>query len=184
MTDDIDALDELGLVAAVNGAEVQMPPGLSFLTTRDWIISGFTVNMNGSTLLPQLTGANERGVRVRSNAGIKNGTITVTGTGGGSGTGNNAPIVVGALYGESPTTGSISADEGVNNWYVENMTCSTTKDGACAVQVIGGAHNGRIKTIRVPNSSTMAGAHLESICTTAGTGGGTAVFKAGPNISA
>jgi len=122
-----------------------------------------TLDLGGATLTFNLTGASDFGVRLRNRAHVRNGTINVVSGGSpGSQAGIHAPLLIGALYGESPTTASISPDEGVTGWSARDLTLSTSRDGKVAIQVIGGANNGLIENINVPDSATVTGCvHLD-----------------------
>ena len=121
------------------------------------------LDLGGGTLAFALSGANDYGVRLRNNAIVENGTITVASSGSpSSGAGYHAPIVVGPFYGDGGTVASPSVDEGVTDWVARNLTLSTDADGKVAVQVIGGANNGLIENIHVPDNADMFGiVHLD-----------------------
>lgn len=138
--------------------------GATFTRTTGLVVKdNVTLDLGGGRLLFNLSGANDFGVRLRNRAHVCNGRIDVVSTGSpGSQAGIHAPLLIGALYGESPSTASISADEGVSGWSARNLRLSTDRDGKVAVQVIGGANNGVIENIDVPDSALIGGGvHLD-----------------------
>lgn len=145
-----------GGVAHVNGTDLTLTAGI---IVKDDV----TLDLGGATLTFNLSAANDFGVRLRNRAHVRNGTINVVSTGSpGSQAGIHAPLLIGALYGDSPSIASISPDEGVTGWSATNLALSTNRDGKVAIQVIGGACNGLIENINVPDSSTVAGCvHLD-----------------------
>lgn len=135
------------------------------------ILEAVTLDLNGSTLELILGGTNDQGVRVRSHATLCNGVIRVVSQGKPSlQAGVHAPVCIGPLYGEGGTPDHLSPDEGVTNWTIRDLTLSSDKKvmtpagavGAVAIQVMGGATQGLIERITVPDSDTLSGGvHLD-----------------------
>jgi len=126
---------------------------------------GVVLDLQMSTLRLTLTGTGgaDYGLRLRSFASIRNGTVSVETSGTvGSQAGIHAAINIGPLYGDTGTIGSPSPEEGVNNWSILNVTALSDRDGAVAIQVLGGAHNGYINGLTIPDSSELFGAiHMD-----------------------
>jgi hypothetical protein len=126
-----------------------------------------SLNLNGGTLLLELSDTNATGVRLRSGATVRNGTITVRSSGRPSLQGAaHAPVVVGPLYGEGSDPGRPSPDEGVSGWAIRDLTLSSDKDvddgagsrsGAAAISIRGGVHDGLIENIQIPDNAVMLG---------------------------
>lgn len=135
------------------------------LNTGPIIKDKVVVRLNGAKLRLTLTGTGgyDYGVRIRSNAGIEGGEIAVESSGSvGTQAGIHAAMHIGPMYGDGGTVASPSAEEGVHNWYVRNMKLSTNRDGKVAMQIVGGANNGIVENIEVPDSAVMFGAvHLD-----------------------
>ena len=148
-------------VSAAGGGTIFLGGAGLALTAGLIVKDDVTLDLDGGKLTFNLSGANDFGVRLRNRAHVRNGEIEVVSSGSpGSQAGIHAPVLVGALYGDSPTTPS--ADEGVTGWSVRNLKLSTSGTGKVAVQIIGGANNGVVENIEVPDNAVMAGAvHLD-----------------------
>jgi hypothetical protein len=154
------------------GGTVRCVAGATYRCRRaPVVLDRVTLDLNGATLVLELSGGNDQGVRLRSHAVLRNGTVTVRSQGKPSLQGGaHAPVCVGPLYGEGGTSAQPSPDEGVSDWIIADLTLSTDKRvpveggvmGGVAIQVMGGATRGRIERIVVPDSTTMVGAiHLD-----------------------
>ena len=154
------------------GGTVRCVAGATYRCRRaPVVLDRVTLDLNGATLVLELSGGNDQGVRLRSYAVLRNGTVTVRSRGKPSLQGGaHAPVCVGPLYGEGGTSSQPSPDEGVSDWIIADLTLSTDKRvpveggvmGGVAIQVMGGAARGRIERIVVPDSTTMVGAiHLD-----------------------
>lgn len=128
--------------------------------TAPVIKAGVCFDLQGAELHLTLNGGNLRGVSLRSKAVLQNGTVrtTSTGTPGSSGSYHTA-VTIGPSYGDSPSTGSISPEEGAVGWTVRNMTLSTDRADRPAVQVIGGC-SGIIEDCEIPDG-VCSGIHLD-----------------------
>ena len=164
------AIDRL---SAAGGGELALPPGAVTVASIAPVVKPDVVlNLNGGTLLLVLHEHNATGVRLRSNATLKNGTVQVRSSGRPSLQGAaHAPVVVGPLYGEGGTPDAISPEEGVGGWTIRDLILASDKRaevgdgnwiGAPAIQIMGGAHDGLIENIEIPDSAVMAGGiHLD-----------------------
>lgn len=152
--------------AAAGGGTVRCSAGKTYkLNSAPIVKDRVTLDLNGATLRLTLTGTGgyDYGVRLRNYAALVNGTITVESSGTvGSQGGIHAPINIGPMYGDGGTVASPSPDEGVTGWVLRNLKLSTNRTGKVAIQVIGGANNGVIENVEVPDSAVMYGAvHLD-----------------------
>lgn len=165
--EDFDSLQSaIDAMHLIGGGTVRCSPGKTYtLTVAPIVRDRVTLDLNGATLRLTLTGTGgyDYGVRVRSYACVINGTITVESSGTvGSQGGIHAPINIGPMYGDGGTVASPSADEGVTGWTLRNLKLSTNRLGKMAIQIIGGANNGVIENVEVPDSAVMYGAvHLD-----------------------
>lgn len=159
------AIDEL---SQRGGGELTLRSGATTLARAAPVVrDNVSLNLNGGTLLLQLSETNATGVRLRSGATLRNGTVTVRSSGQPSAQGAaHAPVVVGPLYGEGGTPDRLSPDEGVGGWTIRDLILSSDKDvddgaggriGSAAISIMGGAHHGLIENIRVPDSAVMLG---------------------------
>ena len=169
-----DAYDAIQAVIdqAVPGDVIRLPRATYTLTKGPIVKPGIALDLNGSTLTLTLSGALDRGVRLRSFAQVFGGTIAVVSSGQPSlQAGVHSPVTVGPLYGDSPTVGGISPDEDVTGWRIYDLTLSTDKlvsengayaVGGVAIQIYGDASHGVIEDIRIPDSNRMfGGIHLD-----------------------
>ena len=159
---------EIDRMAASGGGELRLRAGGRTRATVSPIIrDNVSLDLNGGTLLLDLSGTNATGVRLRSGATLRNGAVTVRSSGRPSQqAAAHAPVVVGPLYGEGGTPEALSPDEGVSGWTIRDLVLASDKDveavdsfriGAPAIQIMGGAHNGLIENIEVPDSAVMVG---------------------------
>jgi hypothetical protein len=173
-SDDSAALQAaIDRASAAGGGEVRLRAGAATVArAAPVVMPNVILDLNGGTLLLPLRERNATGVRLRSNATLRNGSVVVRSSGSPSLQGAaHAPVVVGPLYGEGGTPGRMSPDEGVSGWTIRDLVLSSDKNvdggggsrvGAPAIQIMGGAHRGRIENIEVPDNPHMAGGvHLD-----------------------
>ena len=161
-----DVQDRLDALSA-SGGTLRLPEGARTVVTRGIVVpAGVTLDLNGGELLAILDEANEAGVRLLTGSSLLNGAVTVVSRGvPGIQAGAHAPVLIGALLGDSPDHRRPSPFEAPAHWRVSGVTLRSDKLvqvdgiglGAPAVQVMGGAHHGIIEDIQVPDSSRMAG---------------------------
>ena len=172
-TDDKTAVQDAIDAAAVTGGIVFGTNGKTYRCTLAPVVLDYVaLDLAGSTLLLDLSDTNDTGVSLRNYAELRNGVVEVQSSGTPSLQGGvHAPVTIGPIYGNGGTVASPSADEGVTGWAVRNMVLSSDKDadmgggasiGAAAISIMGGANNGVIEQIEVPDSDVMLGAvHLD-----------------------
>ena len=160
-------------ISANGGGELLLRAGaVTFVDGGLLLRENVTLNLHGGTLLIRLSETNAVGVRLRSGATLKNGAIKVRSHGAPSLQGAaHAPVVVGPLYGDGGSPERRSADDGARGWTIRDLVLSTDKNadagegnriGAPAIQIMGGAHQGLIENIEVPDSEYMVGGiHLD-----------------------
>lgn len=158
-TNDATALQSaIDYLSSVGGGTLTCLPGKTYkLNTAPIVKDRVILDLNGATLRCTLTatGGADYGPRVRNYAGLINGTINIVSSGViGSQAGLHAAVNVGPLASDGGTVASPSADEGVTGWQIRNLTLSTDRDGKAVIQVMGGANNGIIENITVPDSAT------------------------------
>ena len=129
------------------------------------IPAGVTLDLNGGELIAILSNADAAGVRLLSGSAVQNGRISVVSRGTpGTQAGAHSAILVGGLIGENDAGPSRYADP--SNWRISNVMVQSDKDisdsngqgvGAAAIQVNGGAADGLIEGVTVPDSSVMLG---------------------------
>lgn len=153
----IDAL------SAAGGGKLRAGGRTYRLTAPLIIKDGVDLDMEGGKLLFALSGAADYGVRLRSRAHIRNFIIEVQSSGSpNAGAGFHSPIVIGPFYGDGGTVASPSVDEGVSRWGIHNGKLWTSGVGKVGIQIIGGANNGVIEDVEIPDNSAMAGGiHLD-----------------------
>lgn len=161
-----DLQDRLDQAAARGGGVVVLERGAKVFT-RDGVVvpPRVTLDLNGGELVADLHSANAAGVKLLSFSAVENGAITVRSHGTpGTQAGAHAPILVGGLLGDALLGPSLFSDP--QGWRISNVTLRSDKDlvlpdgsrlGSAAVQVIGGAYDGLIEGIRVPDSDGLAG---------------------------
>ena len=158
--------DRLDQAAAHGGGTVMLERGVRVFV-RDGVIvpEQVTLDLNGGELVADLHSADAAGARLMSHAAILNGAITVRSHGTpGTQAGAHAPILVGGLLGDAAIAPSRITNP--RGWRISNVTLRSDKSlmlsedvrlGAAAVQVIGGAHEGLIEEVRIPDSDRLAG---------------------------
>lgn len=173
-TDEGEALQAaIDRIAQAGGGELVLRSGGTTLARAGPVVrDNVSLNLNGGTLLLDLSETNATGVRLRSGATLRGGVVSVRSSGRPSLQGAaHAPVVVGPLYGEGGTPESPSPDEGVSGWTIRDLVLTSDKNaeigdgnriGAAAIQIMGGAHRGLIENIRVPDSDVMlGGVHMD-----------------------
>lgn len=164
--------DAIDAAAATGGIVFGTKGSIYRCTVAPIVLDNVALDLAGATLLLDLSQTNDTGVRLRSHAELRNGTVEVRSSGTPSlQAGVHAAVTIGPIYGDGGTVGEESDDEGVAGWTVRNMVLSTDKNadmgggafiGGAAISVIGGASNGLIEQIVVPDSGRMVGAvHLD-----------------------
>lgn len=134
--------------------------------------NGVTLDLNGGRLIATLVASDDAGVRLLSDSALVNGTVIVRSRGRpGLQGGAHAPVLIGTLYGEDRSVDLRSRFADPHGWRVSGVTLSSDKAvpagdgtvlGAPAIAVTGGASDGVIENVTVPDSSTMAGGvHLD-----------------------
>lgn len=165
--------DHAALQAAIDslpaGGTLLNSPGVIYrCTVAPDIKDGVTYNLNGGGLLLTLTGVNDTGVRLRSNATLCNGSVTVQSSGSSisAQASVHAPVTIGAIQGAGGTVGAPSVYDSVSGWVVRDLVLSSNKSvsngsggvvGSAAIAISGGPNNGLIENIEVPDSSVMYG---------------------------
>ena len=167
----VDVQAELAALARSGGGTYRLAPGAR-VTVHEGVVvpRGVTFDLNGGELVAILTEPNAAGVRLMSDAGLRNGTVSVVSRGSpGSQPGAHAPVLIGALLGENPSVDRLSPFESPSGWVVSGVTVRSDKrvamgngvaGGAAGIQVMGGAHDGLIEHIAVPDSAILWGAVL------------------------
>ena len=164
VTNDAAAIQAAIDYASSIGGQTVTGGGLTYRTTSPIIVKDdVTLDLQGGKILSVLSGTNDYGVRLRNRSQVCNGEIEVQSSGTpGSQAGIHAPLLIGPLYGDGGTVSSPSIDEGVTGWSAKNLKLLTNRDGKVCIQIIGGANNGLIENIEVPDSSTLFGVvHLD-----------------------
>jgi hypothetical protein len=163
----------LDVLAQNGGGTHRLPAETTVAVQRGVVVpQGVVLDLNGGHLVATLSDPADAGVRLLSNSGVINGRITVRSRGvPGTQGGAHAPILIGTLYGEDPLPSRRSPFADPAGWRVSGVTLSSDKvvpagggvvAGSPAIQVMGGAKNGIIEDVTVPDSSRMAGGiHLD-----------------------
>lgn len=164
---------EVDRLAAAGGGELRLRSGGTTLARGAPVVGkNVSLDLNGGTLLLELSETNATGVRLRSGATLRNGRVIVRSSGRPSfQSGAHAPVVVGPLLGEGGTPDRVSPDGDVSGWTISDLVLSSDKDvdlgygvrlGCAAIQIMGGAHNGLIENISIPDSNVMlGGVHMD-----------------------
>lgn len=161
---------ELDALARAGGGVYLLPAARVPAPNGVVVPSGVTLDLNGGELITVLTNATAAGVRLMSDSAVRNGSVTVVSQGSpASQAGAHAPILVGALVGENTAPGRLSPFEAPNGWTISNVTLRSDKRvkgddlppmGSAAIQVIGGARDGLIENVTVPDSALLSGGVL------------------------
>lgn len=164
-----DIQAELTQLSQSGGGTYRLEPGAR-VTVREGLVvpSTVTFDLNGGEIVAVLTRGDVAGVRLLSNATLRNGTVTVVSRGSpGTQAGSHAAVLIGALLGDNPSVDRISPFESPSGWVVSGVTVRSDKRlpvgdgivaGAAGIQVMGGAHAGLIENITVPDSDILSGA--------------------------
>ena len=144
-----------GNLTCENGATYAMNPAPA-------IKNNVRVDMQDSTWNMTLGSGNIPGVRIGTNSGIQNGTLNAISTGTPASQGfYHAAISMGEPNNSGDTPASPGYYQFANNWFVRNMTLSTTRQNNPVLQGIGGLNNGIIENIVIPDSATCSGIHFD-----------------------
>ena len=155
--DAIDYLESIGggKLICENGATYAMNPAPA-------IKNNVQLDMQGATWNMTLGDGNVFGVRIGTNSGIQNGTLNAISTGTPSSQGIwHAAISLGEPNNSGDTPSNPGYYQFANNWFVRNMTISTTRPTGPALQGIGGFYNGILENIVVPDSAFCSGIHFD-----------------------
>ena len=154
-------------ISNAGGGDIGLATGEKVTIQNGLIIPpNVRLDLNGGTIHAILHDANTAGVRLTSNAHVSNGSVKVTSKGSpGIQSGAHAAVLIGALLGENPTVADLSPFEAPSHWTLRNLTLETDKSvqvkgfrlGAPAIQIMGGAKDGAIEDIIVPDNDTMQG---------------------------
>ncbi|OUS25581.1 hypothetical protein A9Q99_20550 [Gammaproteobacteria bacterium 45_16_T64] len=111
-----------------------------------------TLDLNGGTIQLSLTGGDDYGIRLASNAAIKNGTISlIESSNSGLQTIWHSAISVGAAYGHGGTSDNPSYFSNIGYWSISNININQPYDHA-GIQIASEAHHGLIENIRIYSS--------------------------------
>lgn len=159
---------ELNRVNAAGGGIVTLPARQSLRLNGGLVVPrGVVLDLGGNALQITLREAGDAGVRLLSGATIRNGSINVLSRGQrGIQAGAHAAIMVGALYGANLSVDRVSPFESPTGWAISNVTVTSDKAGlqegfhlgAAGIQIVGGASDGLIENVTVPDSAALAGA--------------------------
>jgi hypothetical protein len=166
-----DLQAELDSLGRSGGGTYQFEAGDRVPVSNGVVIPrGVTLDLNGGELIAILSQANAAGVRMLSDTALRNGTVIVISRGSpGIQAGAHAAVLIGALYGENVSPAHLSPFESPSNWVVSNVILRSDKLvsagdgtwlGAAGIQVVGGAHDGVIENVTIPDSARMAGGVL------------------------
>ncbi len=170
-TNDYDALQAaIDAAADAGGGVVQLTSGVIYRSNTGLVLkSGIRLNMNESKIRFVLDGGSEPGVQIYANSIIENGHIEVDSTNCNSAqAGAHAPILVGNLVSGGGSPDALAEGENPTGWVIRNMIVESDKwinsdnpagdfTGAAGIQVYGGAENGLIEGITVPDNAFMFG---------------------------
>lgn len=163
-----DVQAELTALARAGGGTYRLPAGAR-VSVREGVVvpPHVTLDLNGGELVAILTRADAAGVRLMSDATLRNGTVTVVSRGSpGTQSGAHAPVLIGALYGDNLSVERISPFESSSGWVVSGVTVRSDKRvavgdgivaGSAGIQVMGDVHDGLIENIVVPDSDMLLG---------------------------
>lgn len=186
-TDDTSAIQNaINAADAAGGGTIQLTSGKTYKTTAGLILkAGIRLNLNEAKIRSVMNGGGDAAVQVYSNSIVENGHIEVDSTNCNSAqAGAHAPVRIGNLTSNGGTVASPAAGENPTGWIVRNMILESDKwinsgnaasdfIGAAGVQVYGGANNGTIEGITIPDNAFMFAAvnmdwsHLGTISSTA-----------------
>jgi hypothetical protein len=159
---------ELTELSLAGGGTYRIERGAQVTVNEGIVVpSNVTFDLNGGELVAILTRGDVAGVRLLSNATLRNGTVTVLSRGSpGSQASSHAAVLIGALLGDNPSVNRISPFESPSGWVVSGITVRSDKrvalgdgviGGAAGIHVMGGAHDGLIENITVPDSDVLFG---------------------------
>lgn len=186
-TDDTAAIQAaIDAASTLGGGTVLLESGKTYKTTAQINLkAGIRFDMNQAKIRAVLNASSDCGVMVYANSFIENGHVEVDSTNCTSAqAGAHAPIRVGNLTSNGGTVATPAAGENAGGWIIRNMIVESDKwinsgnaasdfVGAAGIQIYGGANNGLIENITVPDNSAMFAAvnmdwsHLGTITSTA-----------------
>lgn len=156
----IDAADAAG------GGVVQLKSGATYKTTSQLTLkAGVRFNLNEGKVRAVLTSGTDAAIVIRSNCILENGHIEVDSFGApGTQAGIHAPVRIGNITGNGGTVASPAAGENPSGWVIQRMILESDKSvdngsgvmvGAAGIQIYGGANNGVIEDITIPDNAQM-----------------------------
>jgi len=164
VTDDITAIQNaIDYLESVGGGKMICGDGVTYaMTAAPEIKNNVQVDMRGATWNMTLGSGNVPGVRIGTNSGIENGTLNAISTGTPSSQYFwHAAISLGEANNQGYTPANPGYYQYANNWFVRNMTLSTTRPNCPAFQGMGGIYNGLLENIVVPSSAYCSGIHFD-----------------------
>lgn len=171
-TDDTVAIQRaVDAAEAADGGVVQLLAGTTYKTSGEIVIkAGIRFNMNEAKIRAVLASGSGAGVSLRANSILENGHIEVDSSGTpGTQAAVHAPVRIGNIVSGGGTVAEPTAGENPSGWIVRNMILETDKwidngagdmVGAAGIQVNGGANNGLIENITIPDNAFMSGGVL------------------------
>jgi hypothetical protein len=164
VTNDYQAIqDAIDYLESIGGGTVICKNGGIYATNpAPALKNNVVVDMRGATWNMTLGSGNVPGVRIGTNSGIQNGELNAISTGTPSSQGFwHAAISMGEPNNSGDTPSNPGYYQFANNWFVRNMTLSTTRQNNPAFQGIGGFNNGILENIVIPDSATCSGIHFD-----------------------
>lgn len=172
ITDDRPAIMvTLAAVEAAGGGVVRLVSGKVYRSNGEIVLpAGVSLDMNAAKIVAYLSGGAESAVVLQSNCNLEYGHIKVVSLGTpGTSAGIHCPVRIGpASYYDAADPNLPSApspNEGVYNWAIRNMILESNKFisyvdpqgvtqsvGCNAISILGGANNGLIENISIPDS--------------------------------
>lgn len=161
---DLDAVqDAIDYCYTLGGGSVECTRGATYTgTTLPVLKEGVILEMNRATFEATLGSGSVYGLRMANYSAVRNGTIEVTSTGSPSSQFIfHTCISIGEANSNGGTPASPSTLSTVRDWLIEDMTLSTGRQYCPVIQGAGNIYNGVIRNIRIPDSSTCSGVHLD-----------------------
>lgn len=164
-TDDTLAIRK-AFTAAADGGTVQLKSGTTYKTTGQIdVLPGIRFNMNEAKIRAVLNGDDDAAVQIYANSIVENGHIEVDSTNCNSPqAGSHAPVRVGNPTSAGGTPDDPNPGENPSGWIIRNMILESDKFidrgdgqfvGSAGIQVYGGANNGVIDGITIPDNDFM-----------------------------
>lgn len=164
MTNDYQAIQNaIDYLVSIGGGKLTCENGATYaMNPAPAIKNNVQIDMQGAIWNMTLGSGNVFGVRIGTNSGIENGTLNAISTGTPSSQGIwHAAISLGEPNNSGDTPASPGYYQFANNWFVRNMTLSTTRQGNPVLQGVGGLYNGIIENIVIPDSAICSGVHFD-----------------------